>query len=312
MSRMFRSILVLLALAALLMPAAGQDLEELLTQVGEDYARGYAAPLIHSWGANQNSALYHTAAIPRAGLTFSIGLKVMGTNLSEDDQTFQTVLRDVDLADFSPDLTGRGDVVISGPTLFGDTDTPGTLTAYANGLPVYQAAGIEGLVDTRWVPLAAPQLDLGGVFGLRGSLRWLPEVDAGDYGKTKYLGYGVSWSPSFLLPPLPVDVMVGFFKQEIDVGTIVTTDANSIYLAVSRSLGILTVYGGAAKESSSMDVAYTFEEAGFDPTEVAFSVDGEQESRFTVGATLNGPLKLNVEMNAGTLTTYAAGIMFGM
>ncbi len=316
MSRSIQLFLVSLALAALVVPAASEDLEELLTQVGEKYAEGYAAPLIQGWGANQNSALYHTADIPHTGLTFSIGLKLMGTKLSEDDQTFRTVLEDVELNQFLPSshpfYNASGDVVMNGPTIFGDTETDGTMTAYVGGLPVYQVDAIPGLLDTQWVPLFAPQLEVGGLYGVRASLRWMPEVEAGDYGKTKYMGYGLSWNPGFLLPPLPVDVMVGFFTQQIDVGTIVETDATSIYLAASKNFGLVTGYAGVAKESSTMKVAYTFEEPGFDPVDVDFEVDGDMGGRFTMGATLNGPVKLNAELSVGKLAVYSAGIMFGM
>lgn len=318
MSRTIRPFLMLLALVALVLPTAAEDLEELLTQVGEEYAQGYVAPLIHTFGANQNSALYHTANIPNTRLSFSVGLKVMGTSLNEDDQTFRTVFNDVDLENFLPDdnpyYGATGDVVMSGPTVFGDEDNAGTMTAYVNGLPVYQIETITGLVDTKWVPLAAPQLDVGGVAGLRASLRWMPSMDLGDYGESNYLGYGLSWSPGFLLKkPLPVDVMVGFFTQQIDVGDIVETEATSIYLAASRSFGPVVGYAGVAKESSSMDVAYTFEDPALaDPVDVSFSVDGEMESRFTLGATLDTPIKLNAEMNMGKLTVFSAGIMFGM
>jgi len=317
MSRSTRSFLVLLAVATLVLPSAAEDLDELLAQVGEDYAQGYVAPLIHAFGANQNSALYHTANIPNTGFTFSVGIKVMGTNLNEDDQTFRAVMEDVELSNFLPEThpfyDASGDVVMSGPTVFGDDETPGTLTAYAGGLPVYQIETITGLVDTRWVPLAAPQLEVGGIAGLRASLRWLPSMDTGEYGETSYMGFGASWSPNFLLKkPLPVDVMVGFFTQNIDVGDIVETEATSIYLAASRDFGPLTGYAGVAKESSSMKVAYTFDEVGFDPVDVAFEVDGEMENRLTLGATLNAPVKLNAEINVGTLTVFSAGLMFGM
>ncbi|MBD3221315.1 hypothetical protein GF314_08720 [bacterium] len=315
MSRTFRSFLVLLALAAMALPAASQDddadLEDLLTQVGEQYARAYTAPLIHSWGANQNSALYHTAEIPESRLTVSFGIKVMGTNINEDDQTFRTVLEDVEVGDYFDGVSGTGDVVMEGPTIFGDTETAGTLTGYVGGLPVAQEEAIEGLIDTRWVPLFAPQLEVGGYFGVRGSLRWLPEIDLGDYGKTKYMGYGLSWSPNFLLKDLPVDVMVGFFNQQIDVGTIVETDASSLYLAASRKFSAFVVYGGFASESSTMDVSYTYEDDVVGEAEVSFETDGDMESRFTLGATLDTPVKLNAEMNVGTMVVYSAGLMFG-
>jgi hypothetical protein len=315
MHRILRSSLVMLALVGVALPAAGQDddasLEDLLIQVGEQYARAYTAPLISSWGANQNSALYHTAEIPRSGLTVSFGLKVMGTYLSEGDQAFSTVVEDVEVSDYFDGVSGNGDVVMEGPTVFGDTETNGTLTAYVGGLPVAREETIPGLLDTRWVPLAAPQLEVGGIIGLRGTLRWVPELDLGDYGKTKYLGYGISWSPGFLLPRLPVDVMIGFFNQQIDVGTIVETDARSLFLAVSRKFSAFVVYGGLATESSTMDVSYTYEDAAGGPAEVRFETDGEVESRVTVGATLDAPVKLNAEMNVGKLVVYSAGLMFG-
>lgn len=317
MSRVFRMSLAAIALVALVLPAASEDLEELLTQVGEQYAKGYISPLIHAWGANQNSALYHTARIPGTKLTVSVGLKVMGTSLNEDDQSFQSVMQNVELADFLPDdnpyANQTGDIVMTGPTVFGDTESSGSMTAYVGGLPVYRIETIPGLVDTRWVPLAAPQLEVGGLLGLRGTLRYVPEVEAGDYGDTKYMGYGASWSPNHFIPTLPVDLMIGFFKQEIDVGTIVETEASSVYLAASRKFKAATLYGGVASESSSMDVAYTFEDeqSGFDPTEIAFSVDGEMDSRFTIGASTNGAAKLYAEMNVGTLTVYSAGFIFG-
>jgi hypothetical protein len=312
---MHRRFLLLLVPVILLSvaPAAGQDLEELLTQVGEEYAVAYTEPLIHAFGANQNSGLYHTAHIPRSSLTFSIGLKVQGTYLDEGDQDFQKVLRDVDLHDYFPDefQPGEtGDIVLAGPTVFGSPDEMGTATAYMNGVPVYQVETIEGLIDTRWAPMAAPEFTLGGIAGLKGTLRWLPEIDLDNYGKSKYLGYGLQWSPNFLLgPTFPVDVMVGFFTQEIDLGTIVQTDASSYFVAASKSFGRATLYGGFSKEESTMTVDYT--EEGSD-TRVNFEMDGKMTSRATVGATLNLGAKLNLEMGVGKMVVYNVGLLFGM
>ncbi len=315
-----RALWLLLAVLLASLPALAQDdddqdLEELLTQVGEAYAEAYVTPLIHSFGANQNSALYHTARIPRSRLTFSVGVKVMGTYMSEDDQTFRRVLRDIDLTEFfdlqpgDPGYGQTGDVVIEGPTAIGDTDTDGTITGYVNGLPLVQEEGIPGLVDTRWVPLFAPEVQVGGVMGLKASLRWLPELEFSDYGKTKYLGYGLQWNANTVLPPLPVDIVVGFFRQEIDLGTIVETEASSFFAAASKQYGLATVYGGVAAESSSMKVLYEEETTG---ATVDFEVDGDNSARFTLGATLDLGAKLNAEIGLGKLTVVSAGLMFGM
>jgi hypothetical protein len=290
-------------------PAECDDnLDDLLEQVGEQYAQSYIAPLVHGWGANQNSGLFHTAAIPRSRLTLSIGLKFMGTRLNEDDQVFRRVLEVDDIGEYFPGYGGRGTIVLEGPTVVGDSDTMGRMTGYVNGLPVVSMETIEGLVNTRWIPLAAPELQVGGFHGLKVSLRWLPEITIGDFGKTKYMGWGLQWNPGFLLPPLPVDVMVGFFRQEINLGTVVETTANSVFVAASKNFALATLYGGLAAESSTMKVSYTEQDSDVD---VEFEMDGDMSARLTLGATFNLGAKLNVEMGVGNLTVYTAGLMFG-
>jgi predicted nucleotidyltransferase len=102
--------------------------------------------------------------------------------------------------------------------------------------------------------------------------------------------------------------MVGFFNQTVEIGTLIETDASSMFVAASKSFALATVYAGYAMEDSETDIAYTY---SGDDSKVAFTVEGSQESRFTVGATLNVLAKLNLEMGHGDLTTYTAGLMFG-
>jgi len=287
------------------------DLESLLIQVGREYARSYILPLAQGWGANQNSGLFHTAAIPQSRLSVTIGLKVMGAHLDESDKTFRRVLRGVRLnqyLDLPPDDDREGDIVLEGPTVVGDPDAMGTATGYVNGIPVYQMETIEGLIESRWVPLAAPELQVGGIAGLKAVVRWLPAIDLGDFGETKYLGYGLQWSPSGFLPPLPVDVVIGFFKQEIDLGTIIETEASSYFVGASKSFALATVYGGLAKESSEMTVSYDREDS--DET-ISFDIEGDMSSRLTLGATFNLGAKLNAEIGIGKLTVVTAGLLFG-
>ena len=310
-----RSLLLLVpALLLAISPAVADDLEGLLSQVGSVYAESYTEPLIHAFGANQNTGLYHTAQIPSSRFTFSIGIKFMATYLHEDDGSFQKVIHDVQMSDYldpsHPNYNDNGDIVLAGPTVFGSPDDMGTATAYVAGVPVYQVDTIPGLVDTRWVPLLAPEVSVGGIVGLRATLRWLPSIDTGNYGKSKYLGMGIQWSPNFLLSPtFPVDVMVGYFTQEIDLGTIVQTDANSLFAAASKQFGLATCYGGLAWESSNMKVDYI--ETGTD-TRVSYEQEGRMTSRVTLGATFNLGVKLNAEMGIGKMVIYNVGLMFGI
>ena len=297
-------------------PAAAEDLEELLTQVGEDYAVAYSSPFLFSYGPNVSGNLYSTAHIPWTGLVFGIGVKAMGTQINESDQVFSKVIENVDLGAYDAALAGQtGDVLLSGPTIFGSTSTNGTVQGFVSGVEVFSAETIPGLVDTRWSPMVTPEAYIGGMAGLKLTVRYLPEIDTGDFGKTKYFGYGLSWNANGVLKNLPVDVMAGFFRQSIDVGDIYESTATSMFVAASKSYTLMTVYGGFALEDSEMDVSYLFEHPT-DPalnSQVDFTVDGLQDSRFTLGATLDFIAKLNLEVGVGSkMTTYSAGLMFGL
>ncbi len=300
-------LVALVMMTVVAQPVYAQDLEELLVQVGEDYAVSYSSPFLYAHGPNQNAGTYQTAHIPWGKLTFGIGIKVMSTQLNSADQVFSKNIEDVNLGDFDPDFEGqRGNVVMKGPTIFGDTETNGTITGYLHGVPVFHSETIPGLINTSFVPLAAPEAYVGGIFGLKATIRYFPEIEMSDYGKTKYFGYGLQWSPNGLLPTLPIDLMIGFFDQEMNVGSLITTSAQTYFVGASKDFSMLRVYGGLSKDKSDMTVAYTEE---FTDLGVKFSVDGRQKKHATVGVALNFLLGVNLEKNVGHLTTYSGGTM---
>lgn len=294
------------------------SLQQILQEVGPEYGEAYASPFIHTFGPNQNSNLFSTASIPYSGLTFGIGIKVMSTKLNDDDKTFQKVVKVSNLGEYDPLLEGRtGTFVMSGPTIFGNENETGTVDVYADGVYVETIDGISGFWDTGWVPLATPEVQVGGIAGLKATLRYFPSIQMGDFGKTTYLGYGLQWSASGVLENLPVDLMIGFFRTNLDVDNdqdsgpskLVDSEANSYFLAASKSWPAMTVYGGFALEDSRMKVAYLLDEDPDQP--VNFEVDGKQDSRFTLGVTLDILLDLNLEAGFGKMSTYSAGLMFG-
>ncbi len=290
-------------------PVLADEFEELLEQVGEDYATSYSSPFLYAFGPNQNSGMYQTASIPWKGLTFGVGVKVMATHLNDEDKTFSKNIEDVNLGDYDPTFEGQtGDVIMSGPTVFGDTGTVGTVKGYLHGMEVFSLDAIPGLVETSYVPMFAPEAYVGGILGLKATVRYFPEMDMSDYGKTKYFGYGLQWSPNGLMETFPVDLMIGFFDQEMNVGSFLETDASTMFLAASYDFSMLTVYGGYAKDESDMAVTYEYVDEGID---VSFDVEGRQENHFTIGVALKFLLGLSLEMNAGDMTTYSGGLMFG-
>jgi len=157
--------------------------------------------------------------------------------------------------------------------------------------------------------MATPEFYLGGISGFKVIVRWLPSIDIAEYGKFKYLGYGAQWNTSGVLKNLPLDLMVGYSHQKLEVGSLLETNATAYYVAASRTFSLLTFYAGAAIEKSDMTVSYTFE--GLDEN-ITFKVDGVQDSRFTAGATLNLGLKINAEVAKGKMTTFAGGVTLGL
>ncbi|MCK9995920.1 MAG: hypothetical protein KAH56_06545 [Candidatus Krumholzibacteria bacterium] len=307
--------------------ARADSLQQLMEQVGPEYAKAYASPFIHTFGPNQNSNLYSTANIPFGKLVFGFGVKVMGTYMNEEDQSFRKVVQIDDLGVLdpdNPDLDGvSGTAVMSGPTIFGSTadEDIGQIDFYSNGVYLGSVDGITGFWETRWAPLFAPEAYIGGILGFKFTLRYLPTMSVGDLENITYMGYGLQWSASGLLDNFPVDLMVGFFSTKLDVENtqglgqdkLFDSEANSYFVAVSKSWPALTVYGGYALEDSKMDVSYYYEDENFPALtqQVNFSVDGRQESRFTAGVTLDVLVDLNLEAGFGDLTTYSAGVMLG-
>lgn len=297
-------------------PAAAQDLDEVLREVGEDYARGYLAPLTTGVGAAELSGLCTTADIPFERLTFTVGVRVSAAHIAEDDQHFRRV-RQVTLDErygFDPGdpLYGQtGTLVIDGPTALGDEDVPGELTVYSQGVPVYSETGIEGLWESRWVPLPVPEVSVGGIAGFRATVRWLPTFSVGEVKDISFRGIGLQYGLGRLLTGLPLDAAVGVYLQRLDIGDVLEATATSWFATVSRTAGLLTVYGGLALESSDFDIDYSREIDG-QTERIAFTMEGDQDSRGTLGATIggNGPM-LNLEAGFGTMTTVSAGLMMG-
>jgi Family of unknown function (DUF6588) len=310
-TRCLSLILVVLLLAV---TASAEDVNSKLQQLGETYSRAYIQPLITALGINQNSGLYHTAGIPGTGrISINVGLKVMTTAIDDADKVFMLTDR-VDAHLLNPAIPSGTmvPVVIAGPTVFGSKDTQGTITPDLSGLSSGVASqltglnGVSGLTDTSLFPSFTPEISVAGLMGLRATVRWLPDMDLGDYGKIKYKGYGLQYGINELVPTLPLDVMAGFFKQDLDLGDALETSAFSTFVAASKAFTVATVYGGLALETSSVDVTYTFS-----GQTVTYEMDGEQDVRATIGGTLNLGMKLNAEMSVGDSTNYTFGVLYG-
>lgn len=179
--------------------------------------------------------------------------------------------------------------------------------------------GVTGILgDLPALPLFAPQLTIGTIYGTNLTLRWLPEIETSeDIGTVKFFGFGIQHNPGVWLgSTLPVDLSVGYFTQTLEVGTLFKATSQAIGLNASKTLGFrflnITPYGGIQFEKSTFDFAYDLVVDG-EEIPVEFSMNGENKYRATAGLSIRLlAININADYNIGKYQSYSAGVMIGI
>lgn len=301
--------------------AQSNSLEETLAKLTGSASKSYVAPITSAFGANLNSGWVQGAPSSKIfGVDISIGLVAMGTFFSDENKTFSSsgsFRFDSSQADLliPSNITGGTrnsirneirskdfEVSINGPTIVG-SNKDSIRIIFPGAVIQGQTLGQKTIIlpvtgyleEMPLLPLAAPQVTLGTVYGTSISFRYLPEMEINqDLGKFKYSGFGIQHNPTAWLPvPLPVNVSVGYFTQSMEVGTIFKSSASIFGIFASKRFGPgalnIEPYAGFSFESSSIDVAYNVEydtPTGKQPAVISYSIEGENSARFTIGATL--------------------------
>lgn len=293
------AILALTGLLALgLSATARAELSEKLGALTGENAKGYLEPLTGALSGTLNSAIFQTGKVPKTGVSFSLGVHVMGVNLKDDDRTFVPV----DPPGFTSSPPGQPVSTIIGDTKStGVTGQGGTQFNYPGGF------------DQSTFTIAAPELTIGSVMGTRAVVRWFSaEIGDSDYGKLELFGIGAQHSISQYMPSMPIDIAAGFFYQTFKVGDGLL-DSKALHLNVtgSKSFGLLQPYVGVGYDTFKMDVDYT---STSNPGEhVSVSMDDKNSAHFTVGAQASlAIVKLHAEFNAAANTGAAIGLSFGL
>lgn len=185
--------------------------------------------------------------------------------------------------------------------------------------------GVAGLLyGASKLPTGAPQLKIGTLFGTRAIIRLVPEIKVGDsLGTFSYFGFGLEHNLGYFLEsftgPLPVDITVGFLAQSAKLDKTSEFSVSSYGLNVSYKFGLLgwmdvTPYAGFMLESTKLSVNVSQKidtPNGVETATVAFDVEGENKSRFTIGANLRLLfLNFNIEYAAAKAGSLSAGLMF--
>lgn len=290
---------VLAAMLALgLTATARADLSEKLGALTGENAKGYLGPLPGALSGTLNSAIFQTGKVPKTGVTFTVGVHVMGVNLKDEDRTFVPV----DPPGFTSSPSGQPVSTITGDSKsVGVTGQGGTQFNYPGGF------------DQSTFTLAAPELTIGSFMGTRAVVRWFSaEIGKSDYGKLELFGIGGQHSISQYMPSLPVDVAAGVFYQTFKIGDgLLDTKALHLDVTGSKSFGLIQPYVAIGYDTFKMDVDYN---STSNPGEhVSVSMDDKNSAHFTVGAQASlAIVKLHAEFNAAANTGAAIGLSFGL
>ncbi|MCF7793088.1 MAG: hypothetical protein K9N09_07860 [Candidatus Cloacimonetes bacterium] len=337
------------------------DLEETLESLSGEAAESYVSPIVSAFGTNLNGGWFHWAPKDKLfGLDVEFGMVLMSTMFPDDDKSFdatgafqfnqnqaENIVENsgISSGDYGYDelvsaiMSQEFEIGIHGATIIGEEDDhvmlefpEQTVTVDIGGSPqdfdllaYSQDSGVGGLLDDySMLPLGAPQLSIGTIYGTKAAFRFVPSLDIEDLGKFDYFGFGVQHNPkAWLKVPIPIDLCFSYFTQTMKLGDIVEANATAFGLNVSKTFGAsflsVTPYAGYMLESSNMKFKYSYElgtdpisGTPLDPMEIKFDIDGKNKSRLTLGTTFRlGVFNINADYNIGKYNSFTAGFALG-
>ncbi|MFP4048195.1 MAG: DUF6588 family protein [Bacteroidales bacterium] len=287
-------LLILLCFSLITINLHSQDFEDFIRKYTDDNGKLYMQPLADAFGANLNSGLYHNARIEINGFQFYLGLTAMMAYVPESNKTFEGTTQGF----FSPEQTTVA------PTIFGSSEVvevagdDGTVYTFPGGLNIDQ------------LPLAAPTLSIGSLYGTNATFRFLAADIGEDFGKINLFGWGLRHNINQYFNILPINMAAGFYMQSFSVGDFVDAKSWLFNIQGSYNWSLLTFYGGIGIENSGLDVSYVYEE---DDTEIDFDMEGANKIRGTLGLTVNlGPVKLHTDYTLASQSLLTMGLGVGI
>ncbi|MFH0989218.1 MAG: DUF6588 family protein [bacterium] len=315
------TVIILVAAGLLLLTngaTAQDDLGKQLSKLLGDNAKGYLSPVLQDFGAGLNGGFYHSADLHDI-LGFDLGLKVGASIVQDADKIFLLTMP----ADLTVPLQMSGfptkyvqlkagrdyAATLSTPTVYGanngikvfPTNIPSTTT---DGTPIPQTVRDAFLkqqiyetppgFDVKYMPTLIPQAALGLPLGFEVIGRFIPKTNVSDMGKVSFIGYGIRHDIDRYFPMMPIDIAIHFMTQKFSLydnadAKVLSGNMTAYGIEVSKSLAILTIYGGYQMEKSKWEIeSYNYIETTTN-TKVpipGFSVEGDRTSRFHAGIRL--------------------------
>jgi len=321
--------LVLVMVAGSSTRLVAQDISESLSSLNEENGKLYIGPLSTGLAAALNSGFYHTAEVHDV-LGFDAGLRVMGSFVPEDLDTFNPVLPDSVAVEgrlfydpygpaggssqFSPTVTGVGDGIVLVP----QGEFRDSLLALGENPADWEIQFPQGF-DIPIAPYAAIQGALGIPLGTELVLRFIPGfTPSDDVGSISMIGGAIKHSlDQWIWDAPPLNVALAFGFQHFKVGDYLDANSTQFSLIASKKLSVVTLYGAGTLENANLDISYEFEPdiAADVPVElqkVEFTQETPNDVTLKLGATLAlGPVGLNAEYTLAARDVFTAALVFG-
>lgn len=350
MKKLVLGLLILLFVSGLF----AASLEDTLEDLSGNAVKSYVGPIVSAFGTNMNGGWFHK--VPKKsifGIDVEFGIVAMGTMFPDDDKHFDTTGNFSFTRDQAEELIEEGlyppavqnalidkliseefEVGISGATIIGseddhvmieffgkefDLEALGTFTVPGDSIDT----GVGGYLDgVSALPMFAPQLGIGTVFGTKAYARFVPTMDLGELGDFSYWGFGLQHNVKAWIPvPLPIDVSLAAFTQKMKIGDYVEATATTMGVNAGKTLGMrflsVTPYAGLMLESSKMEFTYNYV-IGENPVtnepmeqKINFEMEGDNNSRLILGAAVRlGVFNFSGDYNIGKYNSATAS--FGL
>jgi len=295
--------------------------EDRLERLATENAEGYLSPVVTGTGIGLNSGIIRTAKVHKL-LGFDLTISASGISIPDDAKTYRfrtsalgmvpvelpvddrTVSVEFDAGQLYP-------AAENAPTFFGSEDPPplGPDIDYATNKVLEENSELnESMVrnalentlqpfdviprgfDIPFWALPNLQASVGLPYSTELQIRFTPTYSIGDdVGDFSLRGIGgrISIDQFIPIPFFPVDIAAGAFFQRTELGP-VTVNSSILHAEVSKTLLMLTVYGGLGLESSNLNAEYSFEHPMIpgQTEEIEIDIAGDNQFRATIGAQL--------------------------
>ena len=293
----------LIILFGIISMAQGDIIED-LKQFGKENGEKYMKPFVTAFGSDLNSGWFSCAKTsPMSfGLTFNAMLAVV----PDDDKTF--IVHNPNTNLYNGDYEVTATVFGNNGAIFESKDTQ-----------IVPDLSLPRGVDVGMVPLIVPQAHLGLPGGFEVEVRYFPPCEIKDMGKISFVGGGVKYQVSKLIPMLStiVPISIQGTYQQLKLGDEVTLNSTFVNIHASRGLVILplTIYGGIGYEHTTLKAKYTYTEPweGGTTHDIDFNITGDNGFRVTAGACVKILLlDVMVDYSVGKYQTVRAGVGFSI